>query len=68
MNQLNDYDIKVGDKVYWRKRMGVFLRTYSGKVESIDKKGMATVPVQTQHIFGRRDRIHVSSLTKNKKQ
>lgn len=64
----NDYGIKVGDRVYWRKRIGIYLRTYGGTVESIDDKGMATVPVHTQNIYGRRDRIHISHLTKNKKQ
>jgi hypothetical protein len=60
-------DIKVGDSVYWRIRVGMFNRTLGGKVEEIND-GIATVSVQTQNIYGKRYKKSVGDLTKNKKQ
>lgn len=59
-------EIQVGDSVYWRIRIGSFLRTLGGKVESIEN-GIATVVVQTQNIYGKRYKKSVGDLTKNKK-
>jgi transcription antitermination factor NusG len=62
-------DLKKGDKVYWKKNAGVFIHTLSGTVKEIDlKKYEATVEVNTQHIYGRLDKVHISKLNKNKKQ
>ena len=61
--------IKAGDSVYWRKRVGMFVRTLSGTVKEINKEtGMVSVSVQTQNIYGRIDNVDVSRLIKSKKQ
>ena len=60
-------NIKVGDSVYWRIRIGMFTRTLGGKVEEI-QDGIATVSVSTQNIYGKRYKKSIGDLTKNKKQ
>ena len=60
-------DIKVGDSVYWRIRLGMFTRTLGGKVLEINE-GIATVAVQTQNIYGKPYKKAIGDLTKNKKQ
>ena len=60
-------DIKVGDSVYWRLRVGMFMRTLGGRVEEIND-GIAVVSVSTQNIYGKRYKKSVGDLTKNKKQ
>lgn len=65
----NTTDIQVGDKVYWKKNTGVFIHTLSGTVMEIDLEDYtAVVKVNTQKIWGRLDNVHLSKLTKNKKQ
>jgi hypothetical protein len=62
-------DIQKGDKVYFRVRVGMFLRTLSGTVLEVDeKKYEASVEVHTQNIYGKKYNIHLSRLHKNKKQ
>jgi hypothetical protein len=66
---MNTTDLKVKDKVYWTKRVGMFYATLSGKVKEIDlDNGIATVKVSTQNIWGRLDKVQVGKLTKTKKQ
>lgn len=60
-------DIKVGTGVYWRMRVGMFMRTLSGTVEEINDN-IATVIVNTQNTYGKRYKKSIGSLTKNKKQ
>lgn len=60
-------DIKVGDSVYWRIRVDMFMRTLSGTVEEIND-GIATVSVNTQSTYGKRYKKSVGAITKNKKQ
>ena len=62
-----DSDLKVGDSVYWRIRVGMFNRTLGGKIESI-ADGKAVVCVQTQNTYGKRYTKSLGDLTKNKKQ
>jgi hypothetical protein len=61
-------NIKVGDMVWWRIRVGMFNRTLSGTVTEIDDKNMASVSVQTQNIYGAIRRIHVNYLNLKKEQ
>ena len=66
---MNTTDLKVGDKVYFKKNAGVFIHTLSGTVKEIDlDKYEATVEVNTQKIWGRLDKIDIGKLHKNKKQ
>ena len=66
---MNTTDIKIDDKVYWKKNAGTFIHTLSGTVKEIDlEKYEATVEVNTQHIYGRLDTVHISKLHKTKKQ
>ena len=62
-------DLKVDNKVYWKKNAGVFIHTLCGTVKEIDlDKYEATVEVNTSKIYGRLDKVHISKLNKNKKQ
>lgn len=62
-------DLKIDDKVYWKKNAGVFIHTLCGTVKEIDlEKYEATVEVNTQKIWGRLDKVHISKLIKNKNQ
>lgn len=57
--------VQVGDKVWWRIRAGMFYRTLSGTLMSIDKKtNIASVNVQTQNVHGALRNVHVNLLTK----
>jgi hypothetical protein len=60
-------DFKEGDKVYWRLRIGMFLRTLSGVITKVEGD-IATVIVNTQNIWGKEYHQHISTLTKNKRQ
>lgn len=62
-------DIKVGDKVYWKKNTGTFICTLSGIVKEIDEEDQtAVVRVNTQKIWNRLDEVALGKLTKSKKQ
>jgi hypothetical protein len=62
-------DIKVGDKVYFKKNTGTFICTLSGIVKEIDKEDQtAVVRVNTQKIWNRLDEVALGKLTKCKKQ
>ena len=66
---MNTTDLKIGDKVYFKKNACVFIHTLCGTVKEIDlEKYEATVEVNTQKIWGRLDKVHISKLNKNKKQ
>jgi len=60
-------DLNIGDKVYWRLRIGMFLRTLSGRITKIENS-IATVCVNTQNTYNKEYNIHVNHLTKNKEQ
>jgi ribosomal protein L35AE/L33A len=60
-------DLKVGDSVYWRMRVGMFSRTLSGKITKIEGN-TAMVEVHTQNIYGAEYKKKLSTLTKNLKQ
>ena len=55
--------VKVGDKVWWRIRAGMFYRTLSGTLMSIDKD-IASVEVHTQNVHGALKNVHVNLLRK----
>ena len=62
-------DIKVGDKVYFKKNTGTFICTLSGIVKEIDEEDQtAVVRVNTQKIWNRLDEVALGKLTKSKKQ
>jgi hypothetical protein len=62
-------DIKVGDKVYFKKNTGTFICTLSGIVMEIDEEDQtAVVRVNTQKIWNRLDEVSLGKLTKCKKQ
>ena len=66
---MNTTDLKIGDKVYFKKNAGVFIHTLCGTVKEIDlDKYEAKVEVNTQKIWGRLDTVHMSKLHKTKKQ
>jgi len=62
-------EIKVGDKVYFKKNTGTFICTLSGIVKEIDEEDQtAVVRVNTQKIWNRLDEVALGKLTKSKKQ
>lgn len=60
-------DLKIGDSVYWRMRVGMFSRTLSGTITEINGD-TATVNVLTQHIHNQPYKKKLRNLTKKLKQ
>lgn len=58
--------IAIGDKVYYRYRIGMFNRTRSGVVTAINGD-IATVSYMSQNSSGVQD-VQITVLTKNKIQ
>jgi len=56
-------EVKVGDKVWWRARVGMFVRTLSGTVKEIDAENMASIETHTQNIYGAIRKKHINHLT-----
>ena len=55
---------KIGDKVYWRLKMGIFNRTYSGRITNI-KDNKATVKLENQNSYGKVMTISLNKITKS---
>jgi len=64
---IKEEEIKVGDRVYYRVRMGHFPRTISGVVTKIDGDNV-TIRRTTQNTYGKPDIVAMGKLTKSKKQ
>lgn len=59
-------EFNIGDKVYWKYRIGTFNRTRSGRISSIIGE-IATVSCHNQH-SSKIINISINKLTKNKIQ
>jgi hypothetical protein len=60
-------EIKKGDTVYWKTKIGYHYKTLSGKVENI-KDEWLTIILNTVNSHGRRVRKRKNQVTKNKIQ
>lgn len=63
--KIRNNNLNIGDKVYWKIRVGIFYRTLSGKIINIENE-IATITAQTQNTYGKQYKKHVNTLTKSK--